>query len=142
MPPTWLPGAVDETGVAAVISSTFGDASTVPRTDGSRRRYLTMTSSSGGGCRPGIDTTVPHSARIWNYWLGGKDNYAVDRLAGEQTIAVLPEIVDIARASRGFLTRVVRYLAADAGIRQFLDIGTGLPTANNTHEVAQSVAPT
>jgi O-methyltransferase involved in polyketide biosynthesis len=89
----------------------------------------------------GIDSTVPHSARIWNYWLGGKDNYAIDRLAGDQTIAVLPEIVDIARASRGFLARVVRYLAADAGIRQFLDIGTGLPTANNTHEVAQRVAP-
>ncbi len=89
----------------------------------------------------GIDSTVPHSARIWNYWLGGKDNYAIDRLAGDQTIAVLPEIVDIARASRGFLARVVRYLAADAGIRQFLDVGTGLPTANNTHEVAQRVAP-
>ncbi len=97
-----------------------------------------MTGDAGG---TGIDSTVPHSARIWNYWLGGKDNYAVDRLAGDQTIAVLPEIVDIARASRGFLARVVRYLAADAGIRQFLDIGTGLPTANNTHEVAQRVAP-
>jgi O-methyltransferase involved in polyketide biosynthesis len=89
----------------------------------------------------GIDTTVPHSARIWNYWLGGQDNYAVDRVAGDQTIAVLPEIVDIARASRAFLVRVVRYLAADAGVRQFLDIGTGLPTAGNTHEVAQRVAP-
>ena len=97
-----------------------------------------MSSDTGG---TGIDSTVPHSARIWNYWLGGKDNYAVDRLAGEQTIAVLPEIVDIARASRGFLARVVRYLAADAGIRQFLDVGTGLPTADNTHEVAQRVAP-
>jgi O-methyltransferase involved in polyketide biosynthesis len=88
-----------------------------------------------------LDTTVPHSARIWNYWLGGKDNFAADRLAGDQTIAVLPEIVDIARASRQFLARVVGYLAADAGIRQFLDIGTGLPTANNTHEVAQGIAP-
>ena len=97
-----------------------------------------MAGDAGG---TGIDTTVPHSARIWNYWLGGKDNYAVDRMAGEQTIAVLPEIVDIARASRGFLARAVRYLAADAGIRQFLDIGTGLPTENNTHEVAQAVAP-
>jgi O-methyltransferase involved in polyketide biosynthesis len=97
-----------------------------------------VTGDTGG---TGIDTTVPHSARIWNFWLGGKDNFAVDRLAGEQTIAVLPEIVDIARASRGFLARVVRYLAADAGIRQFLDIGTGLPTADNTHEVAQRVAP-
>jgi O-methyltransferase involved in polyketide biosynthesis len=95
----------------------------------------------GSGARPGIDTTVPHSARIWNYWLGGKDNYQVDRQAGEQTIAVLPEIVDIARASRAFLVRVVRYLAGEEGIRQFLDIGTGLPTVNNTHEVAQRVAP-
>jgi S-adenosyl methyltransferase len=100
-----------------------------------------VTGDAGGEARPKIDTTVPHSARIWNYWLGGKDNYAVDRQAGEQTIAVLPEIVDIARASRQFLVRVVRYLAADAGIRQFLDIGTGLPTVNNTHEVAQQVAP-
>ncbi len=91
--------------------------------------------------RPGIDSTVPHSARIWNYWLGGKDNYPVDRQAGDQTLAVLPEIVDIARASRRFLERVVRYLAADAGIRQFLDVGTGLPTVNNTHEVAQGIAP-
>ena len=100
-----------------------------------------MTANAGNGGRPKIDTSVPHSARIWNYWLGGKDNYAVDRQAGEQTRAVLPEIVDIARASRQFLVRVVRYLAADAGIRQFLDIGTGLPTVNNTHQVAQQVAP-
>ena len=96
---------------------------------------------TGDGGRSKIDTTVPHSARIWNYWLGGEDNYPVDRQAGEQTIAVLPEIVDIARASRQFLTRVVRYLAADAGIRQFLDVGTGLPTVNNTHQVAQRAAP-
>ena len=100
-----------------------------------------MTADAGDGGRPRIDTTVPHSARIWNYWLGGKDNYPVDRQAGEQTMAVLPEIVDIARASRQFLVRVVRYLAAGAGIRQFLDIGTGLPTVNNTHQVAQQVAP-
>jgi SAM-dependent methyltransferase len=89
-----------------------------------------------------IDTTVPHSARIWNYWLGGKDNYPVDRAAGDQYREVYPEIVDVARASRQFLTRAVRYLAGEAWIRQFLDIGTGLPTADNTHEVAQRVAPT
>ncbi len=88
-----------------------------------------------------IDTTVPHSARIWNYWLGGKDNYAADRAAGDAYTKVFPRITGIARASRYFLTRVVRYLAGDAGVRQFLDIGTGLPTADNTHEVAQRVAP-
>jgi S-adenosyl methyltransferase len=89
----------------------------------------------------GIDTTVPHSARIWNYWLGGTDNFAVDRAAGDAWAATFPGIRDIARASRGFLIRSIRYLAADAGIRQFLDIGTGLPTADNTHQVAQRIAP-
>jgi S-adenosyl methyltransferase len=90
---------------------------------------------------PGIDTTVPHSARIWNYWLGGKDNYPVDRAAGDQYREVFPGILDVAGASRQFLTRAVRYLAGEAGVRQFLDVGTGLPTADNTHEVAQRVAP-
>jgi hypothetical protein len=88
----------------------------------------------------GIDTTVPHSARIWNYWLGGKDNYAVDREAGDQYQEIFPGIAVVARTSRGFLTRAVRYLAGQAGVRQFLDIGTGLPTANNTREVAQRSA--
>jgi hypothetical protein len=88
-----------------------------------------------------IDTTVPHSARIWNYWLGGKDNYAVDREAGDQYKEIFPGIAVVARTSRAFLTRAVRYLATEAGIRQFLDVGTGLPTANNTHEVAQRAAP-
>jgi S-adenosyl methyltransferase len=88
-----------------------------------------------------IDISKAHTARVWNYWLGGKDNYPVDREVGERIRAVLPDIVDAARAQRGFLIRVVRYLVADAGIRQFLDIGTGLPTANNTHEVAQASAP-
>ena len=91
--------------------------------------------------QPEIDATVPNSARIWNYWLGGKDNYPVDRAAGDQYREVFPEIVDIARASRQFLTRAVGYLAGEAQIRQFLDIGTGLPTADNTHEVAQRIAP-
>ena len=80
----------------------------------------------------GIDTSVPHSARIWNYWLGGKDNYAVDRVAGDQFSAIYPGIVDIARADRAFLGRVVRFLAGEAAVRQFLDVGTGLPTADNT----------
>jgi hypothetical protein len=88
-----------------------------------------------------IDTTVPHSARIWNYWLGGKDNFAVDRAAGDQYRQVFPGVVDVARASRQFLTRTVEYLAGEAGVRQFLDVGTGLPTADNTHQVAQRVAP-
>jgi O-methyltransferase involved in polyketide biosynthesis len=90
---------------------------------------------------PQIDTSVPHSARVWNYWLGGKDNYPVDRAAGDQFREMFPEIVDAARASRGFLTRAVRFLAGEAGIRQFLDVGAGLPTVDNTHEVAQRVAP-
>ena len=89
----------------------------------------------------GIDTTVPHSARIWNYWLGGKDNFAVDRAAGDAWEATFPGMREIARASRAFLTRSIQYLAQDAGIRQFLDVGTGLPTADNTHQVAQRIAP-
>jgi hypothetical protein len=89
---------------------------------------------------PKIDTSVPHTARIWNYWLGGKDNFAADREVGDQVQEFLPDIVTSARADRAFLRRAVRYLVADAGIRQFLDIGTGLPTADNTHEVAQATA--
>jgi len=93
--------------------------------------------------QPGVklDTTVSHSARIWNYWLGGKDNYAVDREAGDKVAAMLPSIVAQARADRAFLGRTIRYLAGEEGVRQFLDIGTGLPTADNTHQVAQRVAP-
>lgn len=88
-----------------------------------------------------IDTSTPHSARVWNYWLGGKDNYEVDRELGAKLAESLPEIIDIARASRQFQARAVRYLAGVAGVRQFLDVGTGLPTANATHEVAQEVEP-
>jgi len=90
---------------------------------------------------PSIDSTVPHSARIWNYWLGGKDNFAVDRKAGDAYAATFPDIITIARESRKFLVRAVHYLAAEAGVRQFLDIGTGLPVMQNTHEVAQRAAP-
>src|ERR1700742_3969762 len=97
---------------------------------------------SGFGHEPlPIDTSRPTSARFWNYLLGGKDNYPVDREAAESILALVPTLVDSARAERGFLIRVVRYLAGAAGIRQFLDIGTGLPTANNTHDVAQAIAP-
>ncbi|SIO90296.1 SAM-dependent methyltransferase [Nocardiopsis sp. JB363] len=90
---------------------------------------------------PTIDTTVPHSARVFNYWLGGKDHYPVDRELGRQIEQAFPEIADIARADRQFISRSITHLAKEEGVRQFLDIGTGLPTANNTHEVAQSIAP-
>src|SRR5271166_5706472 len=89
---------------------------------------------------PSFDTSVAHVARVYNYWLGGKDNFAADRAAAEQAIAAFPDIVHSARANRAFLRRAVTYLAGTAGIRQFLDIGTGIPSANNTHEVAQSIA--
>ena len=90
---------------------------------------------------PGLDTRHAHSARVYNYWLGGEDNFAADREAAEQAIAANPGIVADVRANRAFLVRAVRYLASACGIRQFLDIGTGLPTANNTHQVAQAAAP-
>jgi hypothetical protein len=90
---------------------------------------------------PAIDTSVAHPARVYDYWLDGKDNYPADRAAGAAAAEANPNILIGVRANRSFLRRAVRYLAADAGIRQFLDIGTGLPSANNTHEVAQAVAP-
>ncbi len=103
---------------------------------------MTDESLASGQRQPGkIDTSRPHSARIWNYWLGGKDNYPVDREVGDEFLAIFPGQADVARHARAFLGRVVRYLAGEAGIVQFLDIGTGLPTVNNTHEVAQRVAP-
>src|SRR5260370_1415896 len=89
----------------------------------------------------GIDTTVPHSARIWNYWLGGKDNFAVDRAAGDAWLATFPGMRDVARASRGFLIRSIRYLAGEAGIRQFLDVGTGMSTADHTPHDPQPTTP-
>jgi S-adenosyl methyltransferase len=90
---------------------------------------------------PDFDTSVAHVARVYDYWLGGKDNFAADRAAGDQAIQAFPNIPLSARANRAYQARVVRFLAGEAGIRQFLDIGTGIPTANHTHEVAQSVAP-
>jgi hypothetical protein len=110
-------------------------------------------SSNGGPANPAdghdsagpdlasFDTGVAHPARVYNYWLGGKDNYAADREAAEQAVAANPNILPGVRANRAFLRRAVEYLAGEAGIRQFLDIGTGLPTAENTHEVAQAIAP-
>jgi S-adenosyl methyltransferase len=88
-----------------------------------------------------IDTTMAHSARLWNYWLGGKDNYKIDRVLAEELAATFPGITDIARQVRLFLFRAIGYLVVEAGVRQFLDIGTGLPTANNTHEIAQGMDP-
>jgi hypothetical protein len=90
---------------------------------------------------PPLDTSVAHVARVYDYWLGGKDNFAVDRAAGDEAISAYPDMYSSVRANRAFLRRAVAYLAAEQGIRQFLDIGTGLPSANNTHEVAQAVAP-
>ncbi|NGN68118.1 SAM-dependent methyltransferase [Streptomyces sp. A7024] len=97
-----------------------------------------------GGSEAGmsrVDSSVSHVARIWNYWLGGKDNYRVDREVGDQITAILPDVPVLARASRDLLGRVVRHLVGEAGVRQFLDIGTGLPTVDNTHEIAQQAAP-
>ncbi|GIG88414.1 SAM-dependent methyltransferase [Plantactinospora endophytica] len=88
-----------------------------------------------------LDTNVAHPARRYNYWLGGKDNFAADRLSGDQVAAVFPTVKRAAQENRRFLRRAVGFLAGEAGIRQFLDVGTGLPTADNTHEVAQRIAP-
>ncbi|WP_051467145.1 SAM-dependent methyltransferase [Actinomadura oligospora] len=90
---------------------------------------------------PAIQHDVPQTARIWNYWLGGKDHFPVDRHVGEEILTVIPDMALMARATREFLKRVVHHLAADLGVRQFLDVGTGLPTADNTHQVAQRAAP-
>ena len=89
----------------------------------------------------GLDTSVAHPARVYDYWLGGKDNFAADREAAERVLAAAPGLRFRVRANRAFLGRATRYLAAEAGIRQFLDIGTGIPTGDNTHEVAQRAAP-
>jgi hypothetical protein len=105
---------------------------------------MTIQQSGNGELRddhPKIDTSVPHIARVYDYWLGGKDNFAVDRELAERFIQADPMAVAGVRSNRAFLGRAVHYLAAEAGIRQFLDIGTGIPSANNTHEVAQRAAP-
>jgi hypothetical protein len=101
-----------------------------------------MTDDRGLASESKLDASVPHSARIWNYWLGGKDNFEADRAAGDEVIAHIPDIPVGAKAERTFLKRVVSFLVEEAGIRQFLDVGTGLPSADNTHEVAQALDPT
>jgi hypothetical protein len=90
-----------------------------------------------GVAAPGFDTSVAHPARIWDYFLGGKDNFSADRVAAQGVLEVMPAMAMVARAGRAFLAAAVHYLVTDCGIGQFLDVGTGLPTANNTHEVAQ-----
>jgi hypothetical protein len=90
---------------------------------------------------PQIDTSVAHAARVYDYWLGGKDNFAADRALGDAMVHAIPTLPAMAKANRAFLGRAVRWLAAEGGIRQFLDIGPGIPTAGNTHEVAQAIAP-
>jgi hypothetical protein len=99
-------------------------------------RLRTMTGA------PEFDTSVPHVARVYDYLLGGKDNFAADRALGEKIKGAYPDVVFMARANRDFLARAVRFLTRDRGIRQFLDVGTGIPAANNTHEIAQREAPT
>jgi hypothetical protein len=103
------------------------------------RRKVNMTSSER--TTDALDTSVAHIARVYDYLLGGKDNFEADRAAGQAMLQAYPDIGNSMRSNRQFLARSVRYLAEDEGIRQFLDIGTGIPTANNTHEVAQSIAP-
>lgn len=90
---------------------------------------------------PQIDTSVAHSARVWNYWLGGKDHYPADQAAGDAYSSKYPHIVPFAGESRDFLRRTTTFLAGEGGIRQFIDLGAGLPTSNNTHEVAQRISP-
>jgi S-adenosyl methyltransferase len=91
---------------------------------------------------PGIDTKKPSIARVYDFMLGGKDNFAIDRQVGELALQITPDGPEAARANRAFLRRVIRYLTAEAGIRQFLDIGSGLPSQGNVHEIAQAVDPT
>ncbi|MHB9855245.1 SAM-dependent methyltransferase [Streptomyces krungchingensis] len=98
-------------------------------------------SQSPTGGSPRLNTGVAHNARVWNYWIGGKDHYEVDQAVGDQVASMFPVIRDVARADRAFLGRAVTHLTAECGVRQFLDIGTGLPTLDNTHEIAQRIAP-
>ncbi len=103
---------------------------------------MTQNRRTGGGNEPKVfDPTVANPARVWNYWIGGKDHFAADREAAETVLKLLPHMMLLAQLTRRFLIDTVHQLAAGYGIRQFLDIGTGLPTAANTHEVAQQVAP-
>jgi hypothetical protein len=109
--------------------------------NGAPHRAPTNPGGAGPMSDETLDTDVPQTARIWNYWLGGTDNFPVDRQVGDEIRRAFPQIVDNARASRAFLVRSVSWATAEAGLRQFLDVGAGLPTVDNTHEVAQRIAP-
>jgi len=111
----------------------------MPKQAPSQQAWMSRLQPAGPDLR--FDPSVPNPARVYAYWLGGKDHYPADRHAGEEVIRQRPQVVAGARANRAFLSRVVRFLAAECGIRQFLDIGTGLPAPENTHEVAQAIAP-
>jgi len=133
-------GQQPHSGPAAPAASTASAASDA--------RSATAASASGAAGRdpggpppPGLDVSTAHPARVWNYWLGGRDYFAADRAAGEQLNRDFPHLAQTARAERAFLVRAVRFLAGPAGIRQFLDIGAGLPAGGNTHEIAQRIAP-
>jgi hypothetical protein len=104
-------------------------------------QLVTSSSAESHGQPPRLDTRAAHSARVWNYLLGGTDNFAADREAGDTILQIYPGIIQLAREQRRFHARAVRYLAAETGVRQFLDIGVGLPVAASTHQVAQQVAP-
>src|SRR5215469_15575285 len=109
--------------------------------DGSPDEAVLASAEDPDWLPPEINTGVAHPARVYDYMLGGKDNFAADRALADAVIAAMPSAPLMARANRAFLGRAVQYLAKEAGIRQFLDIGTGIPAAGNTHEVAQAIAP-
>ncbi|MGF7236730.1 MAG: SAM-dependent methyltransferase [Frankia sp.] len=120
----------------------YGSVSRLEQRDGSESPRLRARPAGPDDPVPvELNTDVPHIARIYDYWLGGKDNFAADRAVAEQAMAAMPSMTASVKTNRAFLARAVNYLATEAGIRQFLDIGTGLPSANNTHEVAQRAAP-
>jgi SAM-dependent methyltransferase len=138
------PGRLAGARLAISISSYFARSAVgLLRAAGrdDRRERQSMADSVPDAAPGGIDTSTAHIARVYNYWLGGKDNYAPDRAAAAQVIEAYPPIRASVRAQRAFLRRAVGYLAGEVGLRQFLDIGTGLPSADNTHEVAQRAAP-
>jgi hypothetical protein len=124
-----------------VRSADSGDTLITGRHNGSRARAEEKETYVAEHGKARLDTGVAHNARVWNYWIGGKDNYEVDQQVGEHVATMFPLIREIARADRWFLGRAVTFLAGERGVRQFLDIGTGLPTVDNTHEIAQRIAP-